>query len=125
MATFVKTPYKMEEARKCDNVKHEDKIQIVVDKQLTNREKALFNTHSIIHRPKPSVISKDNIKLTSELVTKCMDCYCDMEKIDNLKDDNGIYYCSLCWEGCSGKNINAPAFIEKWGYEYEKVSFDY
>ena len=48
-----------------------------------------------------------------------------MEKNVNLKDDDGSYYCSLCWEDWDGKNVLAPSFIEKWGYEYEKVEIDY
>jgi len=67
MSKVDNTLYKMEEARKYDNIENE-KIQIIVDKQLSLREKALFNTQSIFHRPKASVISKENINITSELL---------------------------------------------------------
>lgn len=114
----------MEEARKSDTEITES-IKIIIDKQLTIRENAVFNTKCLIPNVKISLFSKDKIIETSKKITKCKQCYCDMEKNVNLKDDDGSYYCSLCWEDWDGKNVLAPSFIEKWGYEYEKVEIDY
>ena len=116
--------YNMEEARKSDTDKPE-KINIIIDKQLTIREKALFNTKLLIPKVKQSRFIKDKILETCEKLTKCNECYCDMEKNVDLKDSDDYYYCSLCWEDCDGENVLAPSFIEKWGYEYEMVDLDY
>jgi len=58
----------------------------------------------------------------SSCLSKCGKCYCDIEK-DNKYYDNNIYYCSTCWYD-EPLNSNMDSFIDKWGYDYEKVELD-
>ena len=124
---------KMEEARK-PSIMSNEKVGIIIDKQLTIREKAYKNTRVIFPRPSPTSIKvhntntniNTNTKKSNHLI-KCADCYCDMEKIEKFRDDDddGMYYCSQCWNRWNGDNVNQPDFTDNWGYEYEKVEFDY
>ena len=122
--TMSDTLSKMEEARVEKSNDSNEEVVIIVDKQLSIREKAIFNTKSLI-----PVIKNNYVKpLFSNENVKCDDCCCDMEKDSKLRDENGYYYCSECWNEwveSDEESIRVPAFTENWIDEYEKPEYDY
>ena len=118
---------KMEEAR--DNktqVDFHDNLRVIVDKQLSRREKAVMNTQ-VISSCVISNINSNNQKIVKDnnISVECTDCFCNIKKCDKSKDENGYYYCKSCWDYWNdNKDFVAPAFTKNWTHQYEKVCLD-
>lgn len=115
--------------------------KIITTQQLIDMEEGKKeNDNAIIESNMEIIIDKndmfgDNFKIPAnnnriwkkqpDYLCKCIKCYCDIEKCADFMDNQDMYYCSTCWDECpdyySTSNTNIDSFIEKWGYEYEKV----